>query len=214
MALEQQHLEVVAGAAQDRHRDGAQAEAAALDLGVELPGKVVDEGLPDRAQRRRPAELAGHRGDAALAQPARDDLAEEVEAVGDVEREAVRGDPAAHLDADRADLAQAPPRLAEEDAGRALDAVRADREVGQRGEHDLFEVVDVAPHVAAVGREAEDRVGDELARHVAGHVAAARHVEHLDAALLKTLTTHQQILTVTRCMMKPSPPTRPAPSFF
>ena len=154
---------------------------------------MAQEGLLDHVQGRRAAQFAGHGSHAALAQAAGDDLLEEIEVVADVERHAVRGDPAAHPDADGRDLAQVTPRFAEEDAGHAFDAAGAQRELGQGVDRHLFEVVDVAAHVAAVGTEADDGVGHELPWHVAGHVAAARDVEHLDAALHQALPADEQM---------------------
>ena len=41
----------------------------------------------------------------------------------------------------------------------------------------VFEIADVAMHVAAIGLEIEDRIADELARAVIRHVAAAAGLE-------------------------------------
>ena len=72
--------------------------------------------------------------------------------------------------------------LADPGAGHARDAAGRDAVVGAGADHHLLEVAHVAVHVAAVGRQLEDRIADHLAGAVVGDVAAAAGLEHLEAA--------------------------------
>ncbi len=88
------------------------------------------------------------------------------------------GQPAREVDADRGDLA--PPHPDADPlalAGGGHDAV-----VGEQRDQRRRQVPDVAAQVAAVGRQVEDGVADELAGAVVGDLAAAVGLDHFDAA--------------------------------
>src|SRR6185503_14933553 len=80
------------------------------------------------------AELARQGGHAARLDPAGHDPLERLQVVVDVDREAVRGDAAVDVDADRGDLT--PGRRP--DAGQAVDQTGLDVPVGERGDDRLL----------------------------------------------------------------------------
>ena len=109
---------------------------------------------------------AGH-GDAVDA--ARGDGVEGGEGLrGDVEGEAVHGDPFADADAEGGDFAVADP-----DAGEAFLAGGGDVVVGEGADEGFLEEAEVGVEVLAVVAEVEDGVADELAGAVIGALAAA-----------------------------------------
>ena len=90
--------------------------------------------------------------------------------------------PALDPDAEGADLARLGAVGVHPAAGMALPATRGDAERGARvGERGL-ERADVRPEQQAAVRETQDRVRDELAGPVVGHLATALHAQHLDPA--------------------------------
>ncbi len=98
-----------------------------------------------------------------------DDLLEVAQVGGDVERKAVlRHAAGAELDANRGDLCAADPH-----AGQPCGAVGHNAIASQRDDDRLLQHPQVAQHIAAVARELEDRVADDLAGAVVGDVAAA-----------------------------------------
>ena len=64
---------------------------------------------------------------------------------------------------------------------RSSPGLRVDAERRERVDHDLLEVVRVAPQVLAVIAQIEDRVADELARAVPGGAASAVGAQDLPA---------------------------------
>ena len=114
-----------------------------------------------------------------LVQAAGDDPREVGEVGRHVEGEAVGGDPAREMDADRGDLLLPRP---DADELLALPRLGGDAVVGQGADQHLLEVADVAPDVPPVGAEVDDRIADELPRAVVGDLAAAIALGDLDAA--------------------------------
>ena len=114
------------------------------------------------------ARKARHRGDAFIGDAARHDHLEVPQVRLDVQGEAVAGHPARDAHADGGDLFVADPH-----AGKPLDAPARNPILGDRTDQHLFDVAHVAVHVTAIRLEVDDRVADQLARPVIGHVAAA-----------------------------------------
>src|SRR5205823_13038205 len=92
--------------------------------------------------------------------------------VGDVQREAVPGHPAAERDADRGDLALADPH-----AGQPRAPPRRDAESGERRDEDTLEHVEVPAHIGPEGAEPDDRVAHQLPGAVVGDLATAVRAE-------------------------------------
>jgi hypothetical protein len=150
---------------------------------------VEGEPVHHALERHRPAQRPLEAGDPAPADAAGDDQLEGREVGADVEREAVRGDPAGDADPDRADLV-----LGQPGAGQARNACRREAVVAARPDHHLLEVADVTVHVAPSWRKLEDRVADHLPGAVVGDVAAAASLEHLEAARAQRLGWEQDVL--------------------
>jgi len=106
---------------------------------------------------------------------------------------------AVHLDAERADLAQAAERVAAGcragqrrvrerivephiDAGRAGDPMSGHVPVRERADHRFFEPVGIFLDVVARALQVGQRIGHELARAVVGHLAAAVGLHHRNIA--------------------------------
>ena len=147
------------------------------------------------------AELAGQRGHPAALDPAGDDPLERLQVVVDVDRQSVGGDPAADVDADRADLARLarlPPFPAVVPSVqipvRPSIVSARDPVLGERRDHHPLEPPHVLVDVVAVGPQRDDRVGDELAGAVVGDAAAAVGVEDLDPLRLVPLGSHRQLI--------------------
>ena len=134
-------------------------------------------------------ELPRHRRHAAVVDSAGHDPLERLEVVVDVDREAVGRDAAAHVHADRRDLA----RLVRPHAGQPLDRPGRDADVGQRGDDRALHAADVLVHVVPVGLQAHDRVADELARPVVGHATAAVGVDDVDPLGAVPVLAHRQL---------------------
>src|SRR5690606_21445637 len=92
---------------------------------------------------------------------------------GDVERQAVEGAAAAHADPERGDLGAA----VHVDARRARAALRMDTPNGQGVDDRLFDAANVLAHADAQAPEVEQRIRDQLAGAVIGHLAAAVDLE-------------------------------------
>ena len=71
--------------------------------------------------------------------------------------------------------------IADPDAGQAGDTGGGDAELRDRLDQDLFEIAHVAVHVAAILRQLEDRIADQLPGAVIRDVAAAAGLEQPDA---------------------------------
>src|SRR5277367_1911839 len=113
---------------------------------------------------------------AASVDSARHDRIEVAEVGGYVEREAVPSDPAAKADADRRNLARADPHT-----GHRVAASRVDAELCERIDHRRFETAEILRHVAVATFELENRIADQLAGAVIGHLSAARDASHRHA---------------------------------
>ena len=129
------------------------------------------------------------RGDAAVRNAARHDQLEEVEIGVQVVGEAVAGHPPLDADADGADFLRANPR-----AGQTLDASGLDLVVARHADHGVFQIANVAVHVAAVGFQTDDRVSNNLARAVIRHITAAAGFVQLDAQLSQSRRSGYDVL--------------------
>ncbi len=142
------------------------------------------------------------------------DPLERLEVVVDVHRQAVRGDAAAHVDADRADLPSLSPWDAGFSDGRALgpDLARLDGriarcphagqpgehlsrnvEIGKRADHRCLECPHVRVDVAVHRSEVEDGIGDKLPGPVVGDLPAAVGLGDLDALHPVPVLAHRQV---------------------
>src|SRR5258708_2709098 len=111
-------------------------------------------------------------GGFAVGDAAGNDQVEVAEVGGDVEGEAVGGDPAADVDADGGEFffGDAARRL-HPDAGFAGDAVGGDAEIGGGAGHGFFEGADKPVNVAADGTEVQDGGAVDLACAMVSDVA-------------------------------------------
>src|SRR5204862_73257 len=121
---------------------------------------------------------------------ARDDAGEVGEVGGDVEGEAVGGDPARQVDADRGDLVLARPDAHER---LPLPCLRGYAIVGEGADEHLLEVAHVAADVAPVRAEVDDRITHELPRPVIGDLAAAVALLDLNPPLRQPLRARQNV---------------------
>jgi hypothetical protein len=130
----------------------------------------------------------------AVGDAAGNDEVEVAKVGGDVEGEAVGGDPAADMDADGGeflfrDIAWG----LDPDAGLAGDAIGRDAEIGGGADHGFFEGADVPVNVAADEVEIEDGVADDLAGAVISDVAAAVGFAELDIFLAQDVFGGEKI---------------------
>src|SRR6266849_5869431 len=133
-------------------------------------------------------------GGFAIGDAAGNDEVEVAEVGGNVEGEAVGGDPAADMDTDGGKFffGDIGGRL-DPDAGFAGDAIGGDGEIGGGADHGLFERTDVPVDVAANAVEIEDRIADDLAGAVIGDVAAAVGFAKFDTFLTKDVFGSEKI---------------------
>src|SRR5882757_3714807 len=133
-------------------------------------------------------------GGFAVGDAAGNDQVEVAEVGGDVEGEAVGGDPAADVDADGGEFffGDAARRL-HPDAGFAGDAVGGDAEIGGGADHGFFERADVPVNVAADGIEIKNWIADDLAGAVVGDVAAAVGFAEFDIFLAEDVFGGEKI---------------------
>jgi hypothetical protein len=186
---------------------------------AELAGGFVRDGF-ERGQVRRLGKLLLEAGDGAVGNAAGVDEVEVPQIGSDVEGEAVRGNAAGHMDADGADLSAPGAGLADRftalvqsaaarraqsapDAGEFADAAGGQAEFAAEADEGFFHEPDEVdrPEAAADGRvaqaaEIEDRVADQLAGAVVGHVAAAVDLVEGDAAAFEQLVRCQNVGTV------------------
>ena len=90
--------------------------------------------------------------------------------------------------------------LLEEHAGHAVDAARRDAEFAERLDQRGLDAAQPGVDVGRAARgEVGDQVADQLAGAVPGDVAAARHLEQLDAARSeRRARRHAQVLAAAR----------------
>src|SRR5262245_32290473 len=100
----------------------------ALDrMAAEDPGEGADDGVFDLLAGKRPSQQSSQRRHTAVMNPARDDVAEMGQIGGDVEREAVAGDPARDAYANRRQLLAPDPCAGESGHAPGGDAERRGR---------------------------------------------------------------------------------------
>lgn len=115
--------------------------------------------------------------------------AEKGKIVPHVEREAVEGHPVAHAHAERAQLAVVDPYT-----GAAFPAGGLDPERGGGADDDFFQRADETVQPVRALADAEHGIGYELARKMAGDVAAAICLDDFDAACLQFRPVEEQVL--------------------
>ena len=158
-------------------------------------GEILSQARLYLVQRDIAVEKFFEGGGFAVGDAAGNDEVEVTEVGGDVEGKAVRGDPAADMDADGGefffgDIAGG----LDPDAGFAGDAVGGDAEVSGGADHGLFESADIPVNVAADGIEIEDGVANDLAGAVIGDVATAVGFAELDIFLAEDIFGGEKIL--------------------
>src|SRR5258708_35035236 len=89
-------------------------------------------------------------------------------------------DPAADTDSYRRDLL-----LADPDSGQPCATVRVEAEFVERVDHRVLETAQILGHVAGAAFELQNRVADQLAGAVIGHLAAARYAVGRDAGWIR-----------------------------
>src|SRR5579884_3852915 len=153
-----------------------------IELQCELFRERVDDG---GAGRMRALLQHGRDG---LCETARHDVLEIPQVGGMVQSEAVRGDPAADVDANGGDFSAVDP-----DSGSAFEAVRMNVELCEGVDERLFDGANIRDYVALPFAEIEDGVTDDLAGAMIGDVAAAIGVMELDAGALENLGRREEI---------------------
>ena len=133
-------------------------------------------------------------GGFAVGDAAGNDEVEIAEVCGDVEGEAVGGDPAADVDTDGGEFffGDIAGRL-DPDAGFAGDPIGGDAEIGGGTDHGFFEGADVPVNIAADWIEIEDGIADDLAGAVIGDVATAVRFAELDIFLAEDIFGGEKI---------------------
>ncbi len=190
-----------------RLRPGARdVQARVGHAASSIPISSPHVGDPERLAAVRDAELAAHdvhepvhvEGRAELARDGRhaavldaagNDPLERLQVVVHVDREAVRRHAAAHVHADRGDLA----RLVRPHPGQAVDRPGLDAHVGERGDDRCLHAAHVLVHVVAVGPQAHDRIADQLPGAVIGDPAAPVGLGDVDALGAVPLLAHRQL---------------------
>ena len=135
------------------------------------------------------AALAGQGCGLGIVEAAQGNGAEKGKIVPHVEREAVEGHPVAHAHAERAQLAVADPY-----AGAAFPAGGLDPERGGGADDDFFQRADETVQPVRALADAEHGIGYELARKMAGDVAAAICLDDFDAAGRQFRPAEEQVL--------------------
>ncbi len=189
------------------------AVRAPARFGLEHPFEAADRLTRHGLDRRGGPPERGQRGDAVLRDPARHDEPEPREVGRHVEGEAVHRDPARELHADRPELRRAgrAARLARvatpyggavlihphpDELRVPLEEARGDALLARQVDHHARQIAHVAPHVAAVGVEIEDRIGHELPGAVKGDVASPARLVQIDAELLEPAARQEHVLLV------------------
>lgn len=157
-----------------------------------------DDGLDLLHGRAGGPEPGGEAGDASTGEAAGNDEVEVVEVGGDIESQAVHGDPAPDAHPDGADFFAGVIFAGAQwgggpDTGGARFAVGVDSEGSAGLDGGFFEKSDVVVESQAEEVEVEDGVDDELSRAVVGDVAAAIGVEKFDAQSLQEFRWRAQV---------------------
>src|SRR5689334_19144483 len=147
-------------------------------------GEVGDETILDGPQRHFVAEQFFHRSHRLTF--AGDYQVEVTEIRVDVERKAVRRDPAGDVNSDRRNFT-----ARRVNPGQALDAKRLDAEIRQRANQDLFQVANVTMDVFAVRAEIDNRIPNHLPETVISHFSAAVRLKQCDVPLLQFFLVQQ-----------------------
>lgn len=155
---------------------------------------MVGKTRPNFVERDIALEELFEGGGFAVGDAAGNDEIEITQVGGDVIGKAVRGDPAADVDADGGEffLGGIARRL-DPDAGFAGDAISGDAEIGGGSNHGLFEGTDVPVNVAADKTEIENGIADNLAGAVIGDIAATVGFAELDIFLAEDMFGGEKI---------------------
>src|ERR1700688_398280 len=89
-------------------------------------------------------------------------------------------DPAPDTDSYRRDLL-----LGDPDSGQAGATIRDEAEFAERVDHRVLEISQILGYVAGAAFEFQNRVADQLAGAVIGHLAAARYAVGRDARRIR-----------------------------
>ena len=156
---------------------------------------MVNEARFDLTERNVAVEDFFEGGGFAVGDAAWNDEVEITKVGGDVEGEAMGGDPAADVDADGRKLffGDVAGRM-NPDPGFAGDPIGGDAEIGGGADHGFFEGADIPVNVAADKIEIENGVADELAGAMIGDVAAAIGFAKLDIFLAQDILGGEKIL--------------------
>src|SRR3989304_4268698 len=153
---------------------GSGGRARALERTGQRRGEALGGVAHARGRRGLdgPAGLAGDRGDLGLGQAAGGDQLEVGQARGDIEGDAGVGPAPLDADAQRADLARRRALRVDPAAGGALATPGPDSVGGARVGHGRLQGAHERPQEDATVGQADDGVGDELARSVVRHLPA------------------------------------------
>ena len=173
-------------AGRDRERPAARSHSSGAPMADRERLGEDRRGPLDRGRRRR---LAVRPSSSAIDVEIEARLAAGVDQVEvaqvdvDVQRDAVVADAALDAQAERADLAGGRPRPPSiQQPGWPSRRIASTPRRGAGLDHRRLERRDERPDEQAAVAEPQDRVGDELARAVVGHLAAALDADDLDAA--------------------------------
>jgi hypothetical protein len=155
-------------------------------------GEVVGEARFCLVERDSAGEEFFERGGLAIGDAAGNDKIEVAEVGGDVVSEAVRGDPAADVNADGGEFLFAGAVL-HPDAGFAGNAIGGHTEIGAGADHGLFEGANIPADVAFDVAEVKDGIADDLAGAVIGDVSAAIGGVEFDALLTEDVFGGEEI---------------------
>ena len=141
-------------------------------LALEYFTEMRNESWPDFLAGDCAIQHALERRGALPGDAARNDQIKVSQIGGHIVREAVRSDPAAQVHAKRRELFFAG-GVIHPNSVVGRDAASSHAEIGRGANHHFFELLDVPAHVAAMLREIQDGIADDLAGAVIGDVAAA-----------------------------------------
>ncbi len=152
--------------------------------------KVIDKAIFDDAQLCFRAKQLFHRSHR-LAFTG-DNQVEVAEICIDVEREAMSGDPARDVDADRGNF---PARSMH--ARQTFNTKRLDTKICQRANQDLFQIAYVAVYVFTVRAQADNWITDNLAQAVISHFSTTIRFKQRHVTLSQLILIEQNGGTVT-----------------